>query len=137
MVDSVRCVPDCYLCCVETDMILTKEDVKNLLALGYELEEFSEYRDGYLRLKNKNGMCFFLNERGACRVYENRPIGCRAYPVIYDVEEGKCKIDEECPAGDTVGPEEFLEKCKLIIRALPQLIRSENSGSSVNVKHET
>ncbi len=130
----MRCVPSCYLCCVETEMILTKEDVKNLLALGYGLEEFAEYRGGYLRLKNEKRRCFFLDERGACSVYDKRPIGCRAYPVIYDVEGGKCEVDEECPAGNTVGPEEFLEKCKLIIRTLPQLIKWENGGSSVSVK---
>jgi len=106
-------------------MILTKEDFKNLLSLGYRPEEFSEYRDGYLRLKNKKGRCFFLNERGSCTVYKNRPVGCRAYPVVYDVKERKCKIDEECPAGNTVAPEEFLEKCKLVIRALPQLIKGD------------
>ena len=115
-------------------MILTKEDVRNLLALGYKLEEFAEYRNGYLRLKNVKGRCFFLNERGACKVYESRPIGCRAYPVVYDVEGRRCKVDEECPAGNTVGPEEFLEKCKLVIRALPQLIKEENSCSSANFK---
>ncbi len=108
-------------------MILTKEDVKAILALGYKLEDFSEYRDGYLRLKNLDGRCFFLNERGHCKIYERRPIGCRAYPVVYDVERKRCKIDEECPARNTVEPEEFSEKCRLVLRALPQLLREENA----------
>jgi len=109
-------------------MILTEEDVRRILALGYDLEDFSEYREGYLRLKNVNGRCFFLDERGRCRIYEDRPLGCRAYPVVYDVEGDRCKIDEECPAGDTVDREEFMEKCKLILRALPQLIRVDLKG---------
>ncbi len=104
-------------------MILAEEDVERILSLGYRLEDFSEFRGGYLRLKNVNGRCFFLDERGSCRIYEHRPLGCKAYPVVYDVDAKRCKIDDLCPARGTLEPDEFVEKCNLVLRALPMLIR--------------
>ncbi|HIE23038.1 MAG TPA: YkgJ family cysteine cluster protein [Candidatus Korarchaeota archaeon] len=106
-------------------MILAEEDVKKIVALGYKLEEFSEFRRGYLRLRNRGGRCFFLDEKGACIIYDRRPLGCRAYPVVYDVEGMKCKVDEDCPAGNTLEQDEFLEKCSIVLRALPQLIKED------------
>jgi Fe-S-cluster containining protein len=29
-----------------------------------------------------------------CLIYDDRPEGCRSYPVIY---EGRARLDEECP----------------------------------------
>jgi hypothetical protein len=76
-------------------MILLREDIERLESLGYK--DFYEFRDGFYRLKNANGRCIFLDpERGICKVYEYRPLGCRIYPLIYDEEVG-VTIDPECP----------------------------------------
>ena len=36
-------------------------------------------------------------KQGKCSIYEHRPIGCRLYPVIIDIETFEPIIDEECP----------------------------------------
>lgn len=47
-------------------------------------------------------VCPFLDERGFCRVYNKRPMDCRAWPVImyYDFETGERVIylDLDCEA---------------------------------------
>ena len=114
------CPEGCHLCCLETEMILTESDVRRLESLGYRREDFSEFRDGFVRLKNIDGRCYFLRD-GKCEVYEHRPMGCRAYPVVFDLKRGECVIDDYCPAGWTVSDEEFDEKCGLVVSALREL----------------
>ena len=121
--ETLKCPPGCHLCCIETEMALTWDDVKRIENLGFRRSEFSEFRGGFLRLRNVNGRCFFLGEKG-CIIYEARPIGCRAYPVIYSEELGACILDPLCPAKETVSSDEFVEKCRLVLSALPNLIRS-------------
>ncbi|WP_069806786.1 YkgJ family cysteine cluster protein [Vulcanisaeta thermophila] len=92
----------CGRCCFNTEMELLPEDVERLVRLGYPIEYFATVVNGVVRLRNVNGHCVFLNENTMeCTVYENRPIGCRIYPVVYDDVEGPY-IDRECPAWDTV-----------------------------------
>lgn len=98
-------------------MILTEEDIRRLESLGYSRGEFSEFRDGFIRLKNVNGRCFFLRD-GKCSIYEYRPLGCRAYPVIFDLSLGRCILDELCPAKHTVNRRELEERCGLVKRVL-------------------
>ncbi|RLG40132.1 MAG: YkgJ family cysteine cluster protein [Thermoproteota archaeon] len=114
------CLEGCFLCCLDTEMILTEEDIRRLESLGYEREDFSEFRDGFIRLKNVDGRCFFLKD-GKCSIYEYRPLGCRAYPVIFDLSSGKCTLDELCPARQTVSEEELEEKCRLVKRVLKDI----------------
>ena len=114
------CPEGCHLCCLETEMILTESDVKRLESLGYDRKEFSEFRDGFLRIKNIDGKCYFLKD-GKCSIYEHRPLGCRAYPVIYDLDKGECVLDEYCPAIHTIDEQEFKEKCDLAIKVVREL----------------
>ncbi len=120
---AVRCPPGCHLCCLDTEMPLTQADVLRLVSHGHELEEFAEFRDGLLRLKNVGGRCVFLNGRGRCRVYPIRPAGCRAYPVVVEAESGECVLDDLCPAADTVEPSEFAEWCRLAREVVSSAIR--------------
>ncbi len=85
----------CSACCHNTEMMLTEEDVKRIKALGYK--DFYYEEDGFFYLKNKNGKCVFLDERGLCMIYEQRPEGCRFYPFIYDPEMDNIMRDENCP----------------------------------------
>ncbi len=114
------CPEGCHLCCLETEMILTESDIRRLESLGYRREDFSELRGGFIRLKNVDGKCYFL-KNGMCSVYEHRPLGCRAYPVIYDLDAGKCVLDEYCPATHTVSEQEFREKCNLAVKVVGEL----------------
>lgn len=119
----MRCVPGCHLCCLDTDMPLTLEDIVRISKLGYDPAEFSEYRRGALRLRNVNGRCYFLDSNGKCRIYQNRPYGCRAYPVVVEAETGECVLDGTCPAVETVEEEEFKEKCSIARWVVANIIR--------------
>jgi len=94
----------CNLCCIDTRMPLCGEDVARLTALGYKVRDFV-YGHGRRRvLRNVGGRCFFLGEEG-CKVYSERPEGCRLYPLVYDEGRRRCVLDSCCPHRDefTVG----------------------------------
>ncbi|WP_290900196.1 YkgJ family cysteine cluster protein, partial [Ferroglobus sp.] len=76
---------NCHKCCEETEMQLSKHDIRRIEKLGYKVDEFSEIKDGVRVLKNVNGKCFFLRN-GKCSIYEFRPFGCKLYPIVWDVE---------------------------------------------------
>jgi hypothetical protein len=89
-------------------MILTEDDIKRIERLGYERDMFLTNIDGYPRLRNIDNRCLFLDIRsGKCMIYNNRPLGCRIYPVIYHPKKG-FMIDDICPARNTISIKEFL-----------------------------
>ncbi len=110
MVDDVLVVVDCRMnsgfcgrCCYDTEMILTIDDIVEIMGLGYSIDYFAELRDRYVRLRNINGHCVFLDpETNKCRIYEWRPIGCRLYPLVYDPWRDEVLIDELCPKAGTL-----------------------------------
>jgi len=77
-------------------MLLLEEDIKRISSLGFEIEYFVVDRNGWLYLRNVNGKCVF-NDGEKCLIYENRPLGCRLYPVVYDEDYGIVTLDEYCP----------------------------------------
>ncbi len=86
----------CIECCLETKMILTKEDISRISQTGYETKEFLVKRNGLRYLKNIEGKCFFLSENG-CNIYDIKPQGCSLYPLIYDLENNVALLDPLCP----------------------------------------
>jgi Fe-S-cluster containining protein len=80
-------------------MILTRSDITRLEKRGYK--GFYTKRGGFYRLININGKCVFLEPSNECLVYEDRPAGCRGYPLVYDEERGVV-LDEECPLASSV-----------------------------------
>ena len=85
----------CNVCCVETRMPLSKDDIKRIQKLGYRLKDFAiKTVDGW-RLKNRAGRCVFLEE--GCKIYPYRPEGCRVYPLVYDETLGIMRLDDICP----------------------------------------
>ncbi|MBS7625187.1 YkgJ family cysteine cluster protein [Candidatus Bathyarchaeota archaeon] len=87
---------NCALCCHETKMYLTWLDINRIVKLGYSLRSFAERSEGIWRLKNIGGRCFFL-EGSKCKIYKFRPYGCRLYPLVYDQEMKRAKLDNLCP----------------------------------------
>lgn len=88
----------CGKCCLETEMLLSNQDIKRLIKKGYELTFFSRLDRGYRILKNQNGHCVFFNKKSKkCKVYKVRPMGCRLYPIIYDEKKG-IVVDKLCPS---------------------------------------
>jgi Fe-S-cluster containining protein len=109
---------DCIACCIETEMPLTEDDLKRIEKLGFARVDFTLKAEGETRLKNKAKHCFFL-EDARCKIYENRPEGCRIYPLVYDVDSHKFVYDTVCPySAEFKATHEDKERLKRLIRKL-------------------
>ncbi len=97
-------------------MPLSEEDVRRITSrLDLPVEEFTKplsETGGVLELANSpvTDACVFLETDskdvdtwGVCWIYEFRPMGCRTYPVVLDMNDQVFK-DELCP-----WPERFPE----------------------------
>jgi Fe-S-cluster containining protein len=80
-------------------MTLSEKDITRIQRLGYEIEEFLEEKDGFMTLRNIDNHCTFLKNK-RCSIYENRPQGCRYYPLIYDFDIEDFAIDNLCDHHD-------------------------------------
>lgn len=93
----------CALCCYDTEMPLTEDDIARLVALGHDRAAFVTYsEEGTAQLNavppaEAGGArpCFFL-QAGKCGVYADRPAGCRIYPLVLN-EKMRLVRDDECP----------------------------------------
>ena len=111
---------DCYHCCMETEMVLTKTDIHRIaLASGKIPSSFvTRNEHGQKVLRNResvvNGIsgeyCIFLNSKGMCKVYHNRPRGCSFYPVIWNLADHKAILDTYCPFNSEF--KEFIDKIR-------------------------
>lgn len=77
-------------------MPLLTEDIEQIKRLGLTYDYFAINRDNWLQLKNYDGRCIF-NDGKQCLIYENRPEGCKIYPIIYDEDKNCVTLDEDCP----------------------------------------
>lgn len=117
---SVRC-SNCGICCEETMMELSSEDIERLEEKGYRLEEFAVIDDGVTRLRNVDGYCYFYSRADKkCQIYEDRPLGCYLYPVVYLANEG-AMVDELCPMGQTISEQELRTKGKILDKLLKKI----------------
>jgi Fe-S-cluster containining protein len=102
-------------------MELSSDDVKRLEEAGYSRDEFAVLGGHVVRLRNVGGWCYFYSLADKnCRVYGNRPLGCRLYPVVYLADEGAA-VDELCPMGHTVSEREFRTKGKILVKLLKKI----------------
>jgi len=120
----MRC-SNCGVCCTETEMLLSKKDIKRLEEKGFSENQFVQYdRQGYAQLKNRDGYCIFYDLKNRlCSVYVDRPAGCRVYPVILDEEVGII-LDEICESRNSITLSEKKLKGKRVI-ALLKVIDAE------------
>ncbi len=110
---------NCGVCCTETEMLLSKKDIKRLEDRGYRQNQFVRYdKHGYAILKNREGYCFFYDlAKRHCSEYVNRPSGCRVYPVIVDEEKG-IVLDTICESRNTISEQEKSLKGKRVVKLL-------------------
>lgn len=93
---------NCGKCCLETEMILSQQDV-DLILNNISNKSSTDYfifkkSNGYYQLKNIEGHCVFLDLNSmSCNIYKYRPQGCRFYPLIYDFQNKECVFDKDCP----------------------------------------
>lgn len=123
-----KCI-DCGSCCRETEMILSKQDIENIIkSQRNDLKEIDFVKksiDGFFQLKNINGYCiFFDSTTNLCKIYEVRPQGCRFYPLIYDSDKKLCVFDRDCPTPEFIYPNQnsIREVCAKIISYLEKQI---------------
>lgn len=88
-------VHHCHLCCLNTRMTLTEADAARLDAAG-QRDFFFVNDDCDLQLLNVDGHCIFL-VNGLCSVHDDRPEGCRLYPLILDLSVDRVVLDSFCP----------------------------------------
>ena len=110
---------NCGVCCTETEMLLCKKDIKSLEKRGFNQRQFINFdKNGYAMLKNRDGYCVFYDLKNRkCSVYEDRPKGCRVYPVILEEETGII-LDDICQSRNTITFEEKKIKGEKVIRLL-------------------
>ncbi len=96
----------CTECCLETEMPLTRTDVERLAGLGHDPAAFTLVEDGFTFLTNVEGRCYFLDHEGRCSAYEDRPKGCRLYPLVLSEDMADFRLDRLCPHRAVVQPEE-------------------------------
>lgn len=109
----------CGICCTETEMLLSKKDIKRLEKKDYTRNFFVHFdNEGYARLRNRHGYCVFYDpEKKDCKVRSHRPLGCRIYPVIYHETKG-ITIDNICPNHKKVAEKEKAKKGKRVLQLL-------------------
>lgn len=119
LTSGIPCIKHgCVECCIETMMPLLDSDIKRIVKLGYKLDDFAVKTGDGWRLKNISGGCFFLSNNG-CRIYPQRPEGCRLYPLIYDENLRKPMIDSLCPHGHEFEVQESgIKKLKTLLEKL-------------------
>jgi Fe-S-cluster containining protein len=100
-------------------MLLSKKDIKRLMDRGYSQKQFLRYdKQGYATLKNRDGYCIFYDlQNRRCSEYENRPSGCRVYPVIVDEDVGII-LDTICESRNTISEQEKAVKGKRVVKLL-------------------
>ncbi|MBS7246685.1 MAG: YkgJ family cysteine cluster protein [Candidatus Jordarchaeales archaeon] len=118
----------CAKCCRDTEMLLSKKDIERLESRGFRREEFAVNLPGGLyRLRNVNGACYFLKD-GLCSVYNDRPEGCRYYPIVLSEDGRKCIRDDFCPNSHTVSRKELKETCPKLKRLYKEIFQSSFSS---------
>ena len=109
-------------------MELSSDDIERLEENDYCLEEFAVIDDCVIRLRNINGYCYFYNHADKkCQIYENKPMGCYLYPVVYLANEGAI-VDELCPMGQTISKQELRRKEEI----LDKLLKNIENESALN-----
>lgn len=96
---------NCGKCCLETEMILSEQDIK--LIKDYHPRNIREHdfvfknENEQFQIKNFEGHCVFFDYYSkTCNIYKYRPQGCKFYPLTYDTNEKKCRLDGDCPRND-------------------------------------
>jgi Fe-S-cluster containining protein len=114
----MRCLR-CGVCCKETEMLLSAEDIERLERKGYDKDFFVRFdSEGYATLRNYRGYCVFYDtEKSRCKVRALRPLGCRIYPVIYDEDKGII-VDSICPSQDLVTEKQKAKRGKKVLKLL-------------------
>ena len=114
----MRCLR-CGVCCKETEMLLSADDIERVERKGYDRDFFVRFdSEGYATLRNNRGYCVFYDaEKSRCKVRAHRPLGCRIYPVIYDENKG-ITVDTICSSRNSVTDKQKARRGKKVLKLL-------------------
>lgn len=123
----------CGICCQETEMLLSNEDIERLEREGYCREFFTSLnKEGYVKLSNTSGHCVFYDANNhQCKVYAVRPLGCRLFPVIL-VEATGIRVDNICPAKVKFEDKTIAERGRKVLKLLDTI--DEEAESRVKLQ---
>lgn len=105
-------------------MLLSKEDIERISKAGFK-DFFSIDENGYILLKNLPANpphCIFFEETTKdCKIYAIRPRGCQFYPLILEMDDRHCIIDDYCPLApelkiDANECQELIQFGKIIVK---------------------
>ncbi len=134
-VDKWKCeYKKCNAKCCTPGIPLTIADIKRIKALGYSPGDFLESAEANkdLRIKDKNGRCFFQGEKLECTIRENEPLVCRLLPFkIMEVSYAdepimRLKPVVDCPgkgSGKKIDRKKIEADATSFLRENQQLIR--------------
>jgi Fe-S-cluster containining protein len=111
-------------------MTLTEADVARIEAAGHGDFYFVNH-DLDLQLANVDGHCVFLDD-GRCSVHDERPEGCRYYPLMLDLSVDRVVLDALCPWAEEFefGQQERVELRRSVIdEEAERRIRASRRGS--------
>lgn len=110
-------------------MPLTQSDIRTIESLGYGVSEFSVVVDGIRQLRNIKGRCIFLDsDNNTCTIYKYRPMGCRLYPVIYDIENKVAIADPLCPKSHLITPSDLKTVMPKLMRLVSEIYMGEQKN---------
>lgn len=66
--------------------------IKILQTLNEQLISYRPADKTFEIRRRSNGACYFLSEDRQCTVYENRPDGCRNFPLSGGIKRGFCPM---------------------------------------------
>jgi hypothetical protein len=107
-------------------MQLSLDDILRLEKLGYARKDFARIKNGFYTLKNRDGACFFFDaEPRNCRVYADRPEGCKYYPIIYSLDDRRPITDnDECHRACTVTEQELKASAPKLARLIKRILQN-------------
>lgn len=114
-------------------MILLLSDIDRLATRGYS--DFYELKNNFYVLRNIDGRCIFLNPvTGRCVIYDDRPLGCRIYPLIFDEDNGVL-LDKYCPLSSFFAAlgNELRIGCELLVKFMKELSKDYGYNVDMNI----
>ncbi len=125
------CKMGCSACC-HTQVSVTEDEAEVLsqkISAGLVIDNGllklqSETRDdssAFYKMKHEDRKCIFLDEAGACRVYEDRPSVCRTNAVLGEADQ--------CDTTDSIKPIRLINTHKADMVIYAAYLHSQKSGS--------
>jgi Fe-S-cluster containining protein len=98
------CVDECGGTCCASGAFLRLADANRLKTVGHG---DAVGADGVQTRTDPNGDCVLLGDDSRCRVYENRPLDCRLFPLGYELDDEAALVRVVvvgCPLAEQYAP---------------------------------